>query len=263
MGGGYSCQRKSAYLAKEVYGILKLPTNWASTAPDDINQYQSNILPEMFFGFYQSIGSAGIDMGIRMATGGKWRGFMHASSTVVYSSSENDKYTNPSWTLSTGQQLYMRAWISSESSAYYANLNISKTGYSGTDLMSIPLKARLNDTWGSATYSSGRYVNREIVIASNPNVFETSGCYLINGEWKECGYVHPGDNTYVWTDAYSADMPQNSNEAFVTVNNKRILRLRKDGGQVNQARIKVISRTNTANGATEKVSIDFRDPPQI
>jgi hypothetical protein len=259
--GGYSCQRKSSQTTcREAYGKFTLPTNWAAQCPDEDTQYNQNILPEFFFGFYQSVGSPGIDLGIRMTTNSKWRAFMWMSSGVGYSSQEAKGGV---LTLNTSQLLYMRAWISKSGSSYYANLNISKTGYTNTDLMSSPLQHRLNDSWGNTTYNSGRQVNREISIAANPSNYETSGCYSLNGEWLDCGYVTVGGVTYVWTNANSAQHTANSQESFYPSSSNRLLRLRKDGASVNTNRIKVISASDSTTGAHEKVSIDFRSTPQI
>ncbi|AOY75928.1 hypothetical protein [Clostridium formicaceticum] len=263
--GGYSCTRKikETIKGKEAYGMVTIPSYYAGICPGDSdpNQIPKNVVPEIFFGFYCP---NGIDIGIRVAGGGGWRPFCYGNPGIC---TGNDGAIFSTTAVKPGTVLYMRAWIEKVGTSYYAKLNVSKTGYSGTDLMSTPLSTKLSNSFGEKALSSesgsGCDVNREIVIAANPTSYETSGAYEINAKWGVCGVVSPTNLTYVWTDANSYEFPSGTSGRTQGASGKYVLQLRKDGGDYSPSRIKVGSVTNTTSGATETVSIDFRSTPQI
>lgn len=264
--GGYSCQRKSRLaIFNKVYGKLQIPTYYAGVSPldgDGNALYEKNILPEMFFGFYASDNWHGLDIGLRMVNGGKWAACTYRSSEAcgnLVSSNTDSRILN----ISPGEVLFVKAWIGKEGTSYYSYFNVSRNSYDGTDLLSSPYKYEISSTFGEKM-TSGYYVNREIAIAANPASYETSGAYLISGKWMTCGLVTPDNVTYVWTDANSFAWSNDSKEAFVSgTDGRKILRLRKDNGVVNTNRIKLGGRTDSSNGATETISIDFKDTPTI
>jgi len=263
---GYSTQRKSKFYAKEVYGICKIPTNYAGSCPaPQTTEYTKNILPEMFYGFYNADnGGSGFDIGIRLDTGGSWVAFAYGTSGILAQADAKATFKSA---LSPGNTIYMKLWI--QSGKVY--LNVSKTGYEGTDLLNSPFQVGISNTTFANRANSGAAgykINRELAIANGSavaNTYETSGCYMLNAEFLQHGYVTTSGQTYIWTDANSAVHLASSQEAFLPSNTAtgRIIRIRKDYAQVNTNRIKVLSRTDGANGATEKVSIDFRSTPQI
>jgi len=157
----------------------------------------------------------------------------------------------------------MKSWIQN-SKAY---LNVSKTGYTNTDMLDAHWFVNITNTTFVERAKSeqvGYEINREISIASNPTSYETSGTYSINAQWLQCGFITTFEVTYVWTDENSLAHAYNANELFGTdVLGRRVIRLRKDGALVNASHIKLIGRTNSESGATKKVSIDFRSTPQI
>lgn len=264
--GGYSCQRKSRLaIFNKVYGKLQIPLYYAGVSPLDGNGnalYEKNILPEMFFGFYESDGWHGLDIGLRMVNGGKWAVCTYRSSKACGSLATSNTDTRI-LNISPGETLFAKAWIAQEGSKYYSYFNVSRNSYDGADLLSTPYKYEISATFG-AKMTQGYYVNREIAIAANPASYETSGAYLVSGKWMACGLVTPNNVTYVWNDANSFSFDNKSTETFVTdANGRRILRLRKDNGTVNTKRIKVGGRTDSSSGATETASIDFKSTPTI
>lgn len=260
--GGYSCMREAKYKGYKVYGKLKLPTYYAGICPGDApgaksDDYLKNIIPEMFFGMYDS---GGLDIGVRVSYGSTWRPFIYG--TVLEDATKNgDAFSSSSVT--AGTTLYMSAWVEKVSTNYYVKLNVSKTGYNDTDLMSAPLSSKIKttSTFGSTALSSGLILRRENTIASNPSTYETSGCYSIGGQWLQCGYVTPSEVTYVWRDSNSKEYTGTG--ATAGASNLKVLQLRKDGGTYSPDRIKVTATTDTTSGATETVSIDFRSTPLI
>lgn len=264
--GGYSCQRKSRLaIYNQVYGKLQIPTYYAGICPLDDNgnpDWEKNVLPEMFFGFYASDNWHGLDIGLRMVNGGKWAACTYRSSEVC-GSMPNWNTDSRTLNISAGEILYAKAWIGKEGTKYYSYFNVSRNSYGGTDLLSTPYKYEITATFGEKM-DNGYYVNREIAIAANPTSYETSGAYLISGKWMACGLVTPNNVTYVWTDDNSYDWPNDPNEYFVAgTGGRKILRLRKDNGTVNTNRIKLGGRTDSSSGATETASIDFKSTPTI
>lgn len=253
--GGYSCQRKSNLTFTQVYGLWTLPTACLGKVFSD---YTKNIIPEMFFGFYNSSGY-GLDIGLIYDGSEKWKPVSYRSNTV-YPSGSSGWVEGNSLSLANGETLYCKAWIEKLENKYYSLFNVSRTGYKDKDLLSEPYRWEVSSDFGRA---SGFYVNREIVIAANENAgnFTTSGCYLIDGKFLQHGLVTSDDYTYVWTDARSyAFSGDKKNEHLVEGADKRkILRLRDDNtsATINLGKISV-SRTNSSSGATETVSIDFR-----
>lgn len=257
---GYSCMRDAKYLGYKVYGMLRLPTNYAGICPGDTpdadsDDYLKNILPEMFFGMYSG---SGLDIGVRVSYNATWHPFIYGYNAcdpkdgAVFSSSK----------VTAGTKLYMIAWIEKSGSKYYAKLNVSKTGYNNTDLMSSPLSNLLtNTTLGSTALSKGLTIRRENVIASNPDDCEESGCYSFDGQWLECGFVTPSEVTYVWTDANSTVFTGAG--ATPGASGRKVLELRSDSGAYDPRRIMVTGTTDTSSGATETVRIDFRPTPAI
>lgn len=260
---GYSSQRKSLVMGKAAYGLLTIPTNYAGICPaPQTTEYVKNIIPEIFFGFYNAqTGGSGLDIGIRVDTGGGWVGFAYGTSGY-FSYPNSDKVSFKS-TISPGETIYMKSWIQN-SKAY---LNVSKTGYTNTDMLDAPWSVNITNTTFAARANSGQAgyeINREISIASNPASYETSGTYNINAQFLQCGFITTSEVTYIWTDANSLAHAANSQELFGTdANGRRVIRLRKDGAMVNASRIKLIGRTDSGSGATEKVSIDFKLTPTI
>ena len=142
---------------------------------------------------------------------------------------------------------------------YYAKLNVTKsTNYDATDLMSQPFTRQLNE---NTFYTQGGEINREITIASNPSIYEQSGCYLLDGAWMSCGFVTPQGYTYVWTDANSKTITTEGRQRGAS--GAYVLELHKDDGAYLPSRIKIAGVTNPSTGATEKVRIDFRPTPGI
>jgi len=262
---GYSCMRESKYNGYKVYGKLKLPTYYAGKCPSDApgaddDDYLKNILPEMFFGMYDVDGTTrGMDIGIRLSYNATWRPVIFGS---IFTNSV-DGAVFPSSKVTAGTTLYMSAWVEKIGDNYYAKLNISKTGYTNTDLMSAPISNIITDSeFGPKALSTGVQLRRENAIASNPSSFETSGCYSIGGQWLQCGYVTTRNVTYTWRDSNSAIFTTPG--AVAGASGLKVLELRKDGTSTyNASRIKLTAKTDTTSGATETVSIDFKQTPTI
>ena len=257
--GGYSCLRKFKFKGKSAYGKITLPSSWAGLCPGDFDgsKIGENVVPEIFFGYYCP---NGIDIGIRVGGGGGWRPFCYGNNNIVLSSTRDGQIFDTS-KVTIGTQLYMKTWIEMNGSKYYAKINVSKTSYSGTDLMSQPFSVELNSTFGRTALEQGCDINREITIAANPSSYETSNAYLINGKWGATGVVTPQDVTYIWKDENSIVFTGSGATAGASGN--KVLQLRKDGGTYNTNRIKVKGVTDASDGATETVSIDFRTTPSI
>lgn len=254
--GGYSCLRKFNLQSKEVYGKVTLPSTCAGICTGDITGDTSkNIVPEIFYGYYCP---NGIDIGIRVGGGGGWRTFCYGNSGICLSPGDGPflpSSVGPSTTL------YMRTWIEMIGTKYYAKINVSKTGYKNTDLMSTPFAVEVNESFGKKALSTGCDINREITIAANPASYETSGVYQTNAKFGATGVVTPKNVTYVWKDSNSLTF--SGTGATAGANGAKVLQLRKDGGTYSTSRIKVKSVTDASDGATETVSIDFRSTPQI
>jgi len=257
---GYSCMRDAKYKGYKVYGKLKLPTYYAGTCPGDapnagVEDYKRNILPEMFFGMYDG---SGLDIGVRVSYNSTWRPFIYGN---VFANGI-DGAAFPASSVTAGTTLYMSAWVEKVGTTYYEKLNVSKTGYNNTDLMSAPLSNKItNITFGATALSTGLLLRRENVIASNPDECETSGCYSLGGQWLQCGYVTASGVTYTWRDSNSYIFTTPGATAGASGN--KVLELRSDSGTYDPNRIKVTATTDTTSGATETVSIDFRTTPSI
>lgn len=258
--GGYSCLRKfTTVKGKEAYGQITIPNTYAGISPgDQTGDTSQNVVPEIFFGFYNP---NGIDIGIRVGYGGKWRTFCYGNDTIcIPNLGQDGPFLN---TIAPGNLIYMRAWIEKVGTLYYAKINVSKTGYTGTDLMSSPFATQVSTAFGSTALSAsgGCDVNREMTIAANPASYETSGAYMTNAKFGPCGVVTPGNVTYVWRDSNCKVF--SGTGATAGASGAKVLQLRKDGGTYIASRIKVIGVTDPSSGATETASIDFRTTPII
>ena len=258
--GGYSCLRKfkeTIAKGKEAYGQITIPNTYAGKSPgDETGDTSANIVPEIFFGYYCP---NGIDIGIRVGYGGKWRVFCYGNDGIcIPNLGQDGPFLN---SIGPGNLVYMKTWIEKVGSKYYANINVSKTGYTDKDLMSSPFKTEVTSGFGSTTLSSGSVINREMTIAANPPSYETSGCYMTNAKFGPCGVVTPGNVTYVWRDSNSQVF--SGSTAVAGASGAKVLQLRKDGGTYISTRIKVVGVTDPTGGATETVSIDFRPTPII
>ena len=261
--GGYSCMRTCTVKAKEVYGKLYIPTSWAGICPGDFNpdDIPNNCVPEMCYGYYTT--TKGIDIGIRVGGGGGWRAFCYDGGMgAIASGASTESLIFSTTAVTPGTMLYMRTWIEKVGTQYYACINVSKTGYNNTDLMSTPLKTHLVTSFGSSVYNNGGTINREIALAANSGVvnYETCGTYMTNARFIDTG-LKMTSSSIVWSDGNSKIF--SGAGATPGASGTNVLYLRKDNGTYNTNRMKVISVTNGTWGATEKISIDFRPTPLI
>lgn len=286
--GGFSSERRSRYKAyNEVYGYCYIPTSFAANTV--LGSPENNVCPEMFYGFYTSDIGEGIDIGL-VYRQNVWVISSYTSEQVVYPGDNpwHDVRVENGLILTPGGKYYTRAWISKEGSYYYANYNISTTGYRDTDLLATPYKRKINTSMGEDWYENGASINREIVIASNNSLeshYTNSGCYSYGGKWGVCGLkkyritngIEETVTNVAWTDDLSLDWrgtPREQYEKFKmdSSNTRKILRLRQDPHKVNNKWINYYvdknettgateiritsSTTNTASGATETTNIN-------
>lgn len=256
--GGYACKRTSKYYGRDVRGELKLPSAWAGVCPGDAGgDTNKNIVPEIFFGMYNG-SITGFDAGIRMTHGGSWRPFMYG---YGFADNNIDGPAFPKSAMQPGMTLRMKCWIEKVGDAYYAKLNVTKsTNYDATDLMSQPFTRQLSS---GTIFNQGGEINREITIAANPQEYEQSGCYSLDGAWLSSMYTTSDGKTYIWTDANSKIVTENGRQKGAS--GAYVLELRKDEHPTYDAnRIKLVSVSNNPyGGASESVRIDFRPTPGI
>lgn len=255
---GYSCMRRSRYAHTEVSGKWVIPTYYAGKFTSDST---GNIVPEMMFGFYDySTASYGLDIGLVLTSSGKWNVGTWRSTNVCVGAQWKDSATDGIiFSLTPGETLYCKAWIAKSGSNYYSYFNVSRSSYTGTDILSSPCCWQISSTFG-ALMTTGYAINREIVIAANDAVastYETSGCYSLGGKFQAHGLKTYSGVTYNWTDANSyAFTTINTRSYQYDSNGRAVIQLRKDGGTVNTNKINA-SRSDAATGAIETVNINF------
>ena len=257
--GGYSCRRRTKRTnLYQVYGKWTIPTSAAGVYVPYPN-HESNILPEMLFGFYPASGSQGFDIGIFLTGNNTWKAF--------YGSSAGDwDEKNLNMTLTPGTTLYANAWFEKPTStSCVAHFTLSTTGYNNANVVNFTHTLKSIDQNIINNIGAGCVINREIVIAANvdaENTYENSGSYLYDAEFSQHTLMAVNNTSCVWSDSESANIRTvnpfpNSSYINGSGSNINILELRKDNGTVDLSHISA-TRTDVSSGATEKVVITFR-----
>lgn len=262
---GYCCKRSSARTnIIKVYGKWTLPTACAGVYSTSDTSY--NIVPEMFFGFYDPTGNIGFDLGILHTGGSQWRACYSGytgTNSVEWDDSDN------TFSLTLGSTIYANGWVEKVSGKWYAKLNLSRVGYDYSDI--IYFEHEINNSSVKNQCESGFRVNREIAIAVNDNAvsyYESRNCYIHNATYTEHTLIEKNGAYCRWTDSESIDianvLPWNGGIYECDYENatgkSNALELRKDEGDVVSKYISAECGNTTVGGETyssECVTIQF------
>ena len=217
MSGYISQRRTQASNYKEVYGWAKFPSSYAMSNIYNGGTIVGQCHPEIFFGMYG--GGYGFDAGLALI-GTKWRVFVQRSKSATPSSAPYgwDEDKRGDLALKPDDNVYYQVTVVEKAGKYYVRINISKQGRDGTDLMTSPFDSEITNAAGIHYINNGGIVNREITIATNYDTdyaWETSGAYMFNAQWKECGLTSVSNVTYKFNSATTYKWSGSNNSYYI------------------------------------------------
>ncbi len=263
---GYCCKRSSARTnIVKVYGKWTLPTACAGIYSASDTNY--NIVPEMFFGFYDSTGNIGFDLGILHTGGNQWKACYSGyagSGKIEWEDTKNTVSIN------LGSTIYANGWVEKDTSGiWHAKLNLSTRGYDYKDI--VHFDHIIGNSSVKNQCESGFRVNREVAVAVNDGAvsyYESRNCYIHNATYTEHTLIAKTGSYCRWTDSESIDiknvLPWRGGIFKCNYKNAQgkanALELRKDEGDVVSKYISAECGNTTAGGetyASECVTIQF------
>lgn len=259
--GGY-CGKRSSVRTNiiKAYGKMTLPKYVAGYY--STTNTANNVVPEMFFGFYNSTGNLGFDLGILHVGGNQWKAFYGG-----YGEWDDSSIFN----IEVGSIIYANAWVELTARGWCAKLNLSRQGYDNTDI--IQFVHYIKNTSVANQCNKGFRINREVSIAANDGAlrtYETTGSYIYDAMFSDCTLIERTGAYCRWTDKESINIKQvqpwqggRFKCKYKNAPGKRnAIELRKDEGNVNTKFISADCRNVKDSTGTiyakDTISIHFK-----